>query len=591
MLGFRIILPVIASQLVDALTNSETTASSSSNGNVSGSEDLSSESSLSSFAFLYGTIPTAPALIFFANQYALDFDLVATGLVICTFISVPIIFLSAHMISLKEINKNDLEKQLETSFLYVSAIGIAAILWMFTMFLLAKRYRRFLHKLDIILLSFLFIACMSMVTLPATDDYCPNDTRVIVQFWFQNVGVYGSHVMITALAVALVLVYQSGPQIWYKTFLVLATVGIIVPIVLTSFLVGLGTIDTLGHSSCGSNASTINVTTAAETVGFSHTGAGRFIYGDGQLILSTILLFICVIICCCCLLKLAKLYHQKQKKQRSSQPDIEITSFSSNQETTNEATTSKTGIQDANVGRSPLVLRKKGSQVACVPTFPKATDIQSDEDRAEKESFALIEMSIDEENTMANQQTTRHLLLILYSLLSMIVSIFLLIWRLVRQSTSAVFYELEFLDGVLNYGQGFILFALFGFDKYPVFSALQRRWRRYFFKVETVFVPQSGQLDSETQGICAAFKDAHMESCKKEIVTDRRYHLRSYKQVFSGCQMVAWLIDSHIVNDSGEAVEYGRALLRGRIIRHVKEEHDFHDIHYFYQFIEDTVPS
>jgi hypothetical protein len=55
--------------------------------------------------------------------------------------------------------------------------------------------------------------------------------------------------------------------------------------------------------------------------------------------------------------------------------------------------------------------------------------------------------------------------------------------------------------------------------------------------------------------------------------------------------MVAWLIDSHIVNDSGEAVEYGRALLRGRIIRHVKEEHDFHDIHYFYQFIEDTVPS
>jgi hypothetical protein len=75
-LGFRIILPVIASQLVDALTNSETTASSSSNGNVSGSEDLSSESSLSSFAFLYGTIPTAPALIFFANQYALDFDLV-----------------------------------------------------------------------------------------------------------------------------------------------------------------------------------------------------------------------------------------------------------------------------------------------------------------------------------------------------------------------------------------------------------------------------------------------------------------------------------------------------------------------------------
>lgn len=63
--------------------------------------------------------------------------------------------------------------------------------------------------------------------------------------------------------------------------------------------------------------------------------------------------------------------------------------------------------------------------------------------------------------------------------------------------------------------------------------------------------------------------------------------MRTYKDVFSGCQMVAWLMDANIVHDSGEAVEYGRALIRGQVIRHVKGEHDFHDIHYFYQFFAD----
>ena len=61
---------------------------------------------------------------------------------------------------------------------------------------------------------------------------------------------------------------------------------------LTSFLVGLGTIDPQGHSSCSGNVSTFNMTNAPETIGFSHTGAGRFIYGDGQ-----VSLFVCLSAC------------------------------------------------------------------------------------------------------------------------------------------------------------------------------------------------------------------------------------------------------------------------------------------------------
>ena len=38
-------------------------------------------------------------------------------------------------------------------------------------------------------------------------------------------------------------------------------------------------------------------------------------------------------------------------------------------------------------------------------------------------------------------------------------------------------------------------------------------------------MPPSDQLNNETQTICAAFKEAHMENCKREIVTDRRSYI------------------------------------------------------------------
>lgn len=81
----------------------------------------------------------------------------------------------------------------------------------------------------------------------------------------------------------------------------------------------------------------------------------------------------------------------------------------------------KTVSSDTDEERLPLVQRKKGSRLTKTPSFPEAVDIQSDEDRAERESLAFVEMSVDEENTVPNQQTTRHLLFILYAILSMLV--------------------------------------------------------------------------------------------------------------------------------------------------------------------------
>ncbi|XP_062511956.1 lysosomal cholesterol signaling protein-like isoform X2 [Corticium candelabrum] len=425
-----LVLPLIANQMVNALVDSDT---SSGNSSTDGSD-------LSTFAFVYGTIPTAPALIFFANQYALEFDLVATSLVLCTFLSAPIIFVSAHMLSLNELKKGDLEDELETSLLYVSALCIAGLLWVSFMFILAKRYRRFLHRLTLIMMATLFIASLAIVTLRSTEGYCPDNSRVVAQFWFQLVGVFGGRFAAAAVSVGLVLVYQFPHERWAKAFSVLAAISIIVPVVLTTMLVGIGSIDTSEHFACSNNSAN-----GSEKLRFSHTGSGRFIYGNGQLILSLLVLLLCVIVCICCLVKVGRLYRKRSRQQQTSiqrdipsdSTEIELTSVSSPvslassiNPLTNDnlntlpssslalgATTDASGIER---DRSPLVLRK-GSQVLKTPSFPAAVDIQSDEDRAERESMAFFEASIDEDDSVPNQQTTRHLLLILYSILSMLV--------------------------------------------------------------------------------------------------------------------------------------------------------------------------
>lgn len=66
-----------------------------------------------------------------------------------------------------------------------------------------------------------------------------------------------------------------------------------------------------------------------------------------------------------------------------------------------------------------------------------------------------------------------------------------------------------------------------------------------------------------------------------------RYNFREYKEVFTGLEMCDWLTEVGLVHDRGEAVKYGRTLLIGRVIAHVKNEHHFHDLPYFYFFLDD----
>ncbi len=56
--------------------------------------------------------------------------------------------------------------------------------------------------------------------------------------------------------------------------------------------------------------------------------------------------------------------------------------------------------------------------------------------------------------------------------------------------------------------------------------------------------------------------------------------------MFSGVDLVDWLIRKDIASDREAAVEYGHSLMVGGVITHVMNEHYFHDESYFYKFCD-----
>ena len=66
-----------------------------------------------------------------------------------------------------------------------------------------------------------------------------------------------------------------------------------------------------------------------------------------------------------------------------------------------------------------------------------------------------------------------------------------------------------------------------------------------------------------------------------------RYRFRTYERVFCGTKLCDWLIKVGLCHDKAEAINYGRTLLIGQIICHVANEHHFHDMPYFYRFMEE----
>ena len=116
----------------------------------------SSNPALSNFGFLYGTFPTALGVDSYARQYDVSPDLISAAIVICTVLSAPLMYISASILTVLNVDHELYLLNLMNFQYNVCKFSIIGVILIALIFLISGRYQRMPQSLttSLLILSF-----------------------------------------------------------------------------------------------------------------------------------------------------------------------------------------------------------------------------------------------------------------------------------------------------------------------------------------------------------------------------------------------------------------------------------------------------
>ncbi|XP_069678473.1 lysosomal cholesterol signaling protein isoform X1 [Periplaneta americana] len=549
---------------------------------------------LSTYGFLYGVFPSAPGVFVFATQYSLDIDLIASSMVACTFISAPLMFISAKMITINKMKPSDYLQELDSFAFDISIASILACIWILVIFVCGKKYKRIPHKVTFCLVISQLIGCVGIVLWSSLDR--SNALTMYLQFSVYAVGVYSSRLWTAFLAITLLFLQCRSLCFVLKLqpfFIVLGWGG---PLVLVTVLI-------------------LSIEPFSMTIEKRNP---NFQYGEVQAAIAVFILVLCFIVTIGCLV-LHQRYQRRYARYLLLVQDVSTREIASDVETDDASpkevhtTSIVNGCGPPQAGSSTPIRRPATQQQVvdieeivsdrgrsfrslneevgasnpgdiCPARFgcPSA---QRDQCHSVVKRYHIQEALEEEQDSEEDRQTLRHMVLLILLACSMFVGIALSIWTLVMEEMSGIYVELAFLDASLNFGQALMVFAVFGLDPKCVMQPLVKWWRYLLYGAAEVKLPSWDELGFETKHVCDQFATHHLEKCRHDISTSRRWRLKYYRETFLGSKLVDWLMEVGLARDRIQATQYAYHLLEGRVIRHVENLHHFHDRAMLYTFM------
>lgn len=499
------------------------------------------ESDLSTFGFLYGTFPSAPSLLVFIGRYkAVQHDLVSSAIIFGTFASAPLMMASGKMISIEYFNQSstnfdDIQCKTAYGFSFVTWFCCA---WVMYIFIASGRIRSNPHRYTF----YLIIAQMLNSLVHITWVTFTNDS-------FE------------------VNIYASYTYVFFSLF--------------AAFL-----------TRCIPLAISLNLISISKLQQYNHFPLHRGIFwvADSKAFLafvSLILPFSCAIICI-----IAGDIPEKQGMMISvGKPQIIISIlllvyiiFSIAYGLILFARTKF----DQSSGLA-IVSNKRTRYYST--QSPPASDLSGNNSEAEtsllgaryrsatldQEISSLVKMNIQ-------YQIMQHISLIIILLFVTVMCLFVQIWNLKIPTNSGIFYELQLLDTTLLYGQGFFVFMTFGLDNQIIFAPIIFKIKTWLKLIKPFNILPFDELSEETVDKCKKFENKYRESCARAIEKDQRFHYTLHHNVFSGSDLIDWLISKRLVKTRKQGKHLGRDLIQGRLIHHVSFKRDFHDGYNLYKF-------
>ena len=501
---------------------------------------------LSNYAFLYGTIPTAPSVFVYATNYGVVPDTIAKTITASTFIAAPLMFVTAKLLTLMNMNPGDYIVQLDTFLLDVSIVGLVAACWVVLVLAVNGRSRSLPHCLTLTLAICQGTACLGALLWSVLD--CRHGWRLYLQFILFSFGVFGSRISTAVLAVTMLLLATKSPctVTKYRPWLFSLAFGLPATLVLALVTV-----------------------VALETEEHGEKTDPYFQYGTTQAVVALVVILLCLLCTLLCLILAQRHTGTATPSRRPSTPRGERAALLSDEERSCEEQETPVQIEDlANGGQgcSP------GGRYRCDSTtrshcsgLLQRYEVPPGEEAVESDS---------------DLQLTQHNLLLLLLSISMFVGAALCIWTLCMERMSGIYLELVFLDGFLNLGQSIFTFALFGINAGDLVIRARALGRRLLYGRDGVHLPPWEDLDSTTRAVSTMFIRHHLATCMEQVLGDEG----RWRGVVQGRHLVTWLVDRGLTHSRQDGEAFGRHLLRGRVIRHVEDHLDFYDDRFLYTF-------
>ncbi|XP_047458007.1 integral membrane protein GPR155 [Mugil cephalus] len=538
-----LLMPLICKDMVDLLDNTNSSAMN--------------HSSLSDYAFLYGVFPTAPSVAIYAVYYNAELEVITSGMVISTFLSAPIMYVSAWLLTIHWMDPQRLMNSLQTVSFNISILSLVALVWTIAVMVLSKKFKKLPHMFTVNLFLAQFLTCVGMIAwnFVVKED---NFTGLVLTFTLLNISLYSTFIWPGIIALSLTKRFQDvriSPGI-----LVIAGWGI--PVLATAVILVFGK----------ETSDTIEV---------------FFFYGKLQIICTTVVVAFSILLAGGSLVCLSRgSWTQNDQNQEGS---------SSHDPAENVVTEAEPESQPPSEPVTPSGGQNGACLICdCAPPQPMPDMIISTnanhtpaalggqcENSCESTDCLLVQ--VEEQQQVADRQVARHVLICLLLTVSLLANLSNCLWLLCNHVPGRLYLELQFFCAVANYGQGFLSFALFGLDKHLILLPFKKRLYSLFRGKKRDEETQT-DLSEEIRMTCTQFLKYHKQQCFQDIVKKRRCGKKTVVECFLGCELVEWLLQVGLAQDRGEAVLYGTRLQQGGVLQHIKQEYSFQDGPLYYRF-------
>uniref|UniRef100_A0A8V5GLC0 Uncharacterized protein n=1 Tax=Melopsittacus undulatus TaxID=13146 RepID=A0A8V5GLC0_MELUD len=519
------------------------------------SDSIVNHTSLSNYAFLYGVFPAAPGVAIFASQFNMEVGIITSGMVISTFVSAPIMYVSAWLLTIPSMDPNPLASALQNVSFDISIVSLISLMWSLIVVLLSKKYKQLPHMITTNLLVAQFIACIGMVAWNFIVKQKDLTVQILV-FIFLYSSLYSTYLWTGFLSFSLFLLRKRETVKIPIGFIIIAGWG--VPTLLVGILLIVGE-----H-----NSSSID---------------SAFFYGKYQIITTAGVLFVSILMSGISLMCMNRNRQESSYEvlnpysPRSQVEEVEVGGNEGNRASATVPQPSPSSSAQASPGSSaqpspgssaqPSAARgccscqTTNGELSCAKENKAVSNAVESKvlpietaDQCMSHCSAQTCVLAQEEQLLqtGDKQLARHVLLCLL----LIVGLF----------------------------AGFICFGIFGLDKHLIILPFKRRLEFFWGGREA-----AGHTDpcvpEEIRMTCQQFVHYHRDHCVKSIVKGRRCGAKISTGIFFGCDLVNWLMQVGLASDRGEAVVYGDRLMKGGVIQHITNEFEFRDEYLYYRFI------